>query len=85
MKSEMLNGILTAVFGILVVAGVILALQVVNITRDMRSLQSLAQRDASLLAQTQSLYNDAATYNQKVKSPELASILQSLQSKPATR
>ena len=85
MKSDMLNGILIAVFGILVVAGVILALQVVNITRETRLLQGVAQRDASLLAQTQSLYNDAAAYNQKVQSPELSRILQSLQAKPATR
>jgi hypothetical protein len=76
MKLETLNGILTFVLGMLVVAGVILAVRMVMLHHDLRSLQREATRDQSLLVQTEQMYGDAAAFNQKNPSPELAHILQ---------
>jgi hypothetical protein len=84
MKSETLNGILTFVLGVLVVAGVILAVRMVMLHRDLRTLQRDAARDQAIIMRTQQFFNDAAAYNQKNPSPELARILQILaQPKPA--
>jgi len=83
MKFETLNGILTFVLGVLVVAGVILALNVVFVTREGRALQSQAMLDNARLTGVQTLFNDASAYNQKYPSVELTRILQNLQARPA--
>jgi hypothetical protein len=84
MKSDMTNTILTFVLGVLVVTGVIFALQTIFLTRELRSLTMQATVAQSSLLQVQSLYNDASAYNQKAASPELTKILQA-QTKPAQK
>jgi len=85
MKFETLNGILTFVLGVLVVFGVILAVRMILLTHDLRTLQKEASHDQALIVQTEQIYNDATAYNQKAQSPELSRILQTVvQNKPAT-
>jgi hypothetical protein len=85
MKFETLNGILTFVLGVLVVAGVILAVRMILLTHDLRTLQKEATRDQTLIVRTEQIYNDALVYNQKNPSPELTRILQTLvPARPAT-
>jgi hypothetical protein len=85
MKSETLNGILTFVLGVLVIAGVIFALKMILLTHELRSLQKEASHDQAVIVQTEQIYNDAAAYNQKYQSPDLTHILQILAPpKPAT-
>lgn len=81
MKSETLNGILTFLLGLLVVAGVILALRLVNLTRNTRTLQRTALVDNALMVRAQSLYADAKAYNKQYPNPQLESILQSVETK----
>jgi hypothetical protein len=84
MKSDALTGILTFVLGALVLLGVVFALKVVVITRESRLLMHEASQEATVIAQTQQLFNEAAAYNQKYQSPDLTRILQSMQTRPAT-
>lgn len=83
MKSDMINSILTFVLGVLLVAGVIFALQAINHTREFRSLNKQVARVQSSVLQAQALANDVALYNQKNPAPELTKLLQSIQVKPA--
>lgn len=87
MKCETLNAVLTFVLGVLVVAGVILAVRMAMLTHELRSWQKQAAIAQAIIAQTQAVYNDAAAYNQKYNSPDLTRILQmaASQPKPATR
>jgi len=85
MKSETLNGILTFLLGVLVVVSVVLALRLVNLTRTTRSLNMKALVAQTYMVRAQSLYADAKAYNQQHPSPELTSILQSVQSKATKR
>jgi hypothetical protein len=85
MKFETLNGILTFVLGVLVVAGVICAVRMVMLHHDLRMLQREAARDQAILVQTQRFLNDTAAYDQKYPNPELTRIVQILAPpKPAT-
>lgn len=85
MKSETLNGILTFLLGVLVVASVVLALRVVFITRDTRTLQTMEMTDQAMMVRAQSLYADAKAYNQQYPTPELTRILESVQTKAPKR
>lgn len=76
MKCEMLNGILTFVLGALVVAGVILALQTINRSRELNVLQIQAVQINQNYLRLQSLANETAAYNQKYPNPALTRILQ---------
>lgn len=84
MKSETLNGILTFVLGVLVVAAVVLALNVAFVTHSSRALQQAALVSKVNLARVQGVFTDAKAYYQKNPSPELAKILQSVQTKTPT-
>jgi hypothetical protein len=75
MKSETLNGILTFVLGVLVIAAVCLAMRMALLTHTYRSLQKQASLCQAVILQTQQVYNDAAVYNQTYKDPRLAQIL----------
>jgi hypothetical protein len=81
MKSETLNGILTFTLGVLVVFGVILALRLVFVTRETRTLERTALVDNALIARTESLFADANAYNKQYPSVELTKILQAVQAK----
>ncbi|HEV2330398.1 MAG TPA: hypothetical protein VGY56_16575 [Verrucomicrobiae bacterium] len=85
MKSETLNGILTFILGILVVAGVVLALNVAFVTHSSRALQQAALLSKVNLARVQGVFTDTKAYYEKNPTPELARILQSVQTKtPST-
>ena len=82
MKNDTLNGILTFVLIVLVVAGVVCALRVFNVTHESRVLGSMATRARTNLAVAQALLNEAATYNKEYPTPEMNNILQSVQARP---
>jgi hypothetical protein len=85
MKSETLNGIFTFILGVLVVAGVILALRLVSLTKETRQLQTMEVVDTTVMTRAQSLFADAKAYNQQHPTPELTKILESVQTKAPTR
>jgi hypothetical protein len=85
MKSETLNGVFTFILGVLVVAGVILALRLVSLTKESRQLQTMVVVDSSVMTRAQSLFADAKAYNQQHPTPELTKILESVQTKAPTR
>jgi hypothetical protein len=83
MKCETTNAILTFMLGVLVVAGVIFALQTIFLTREFRTLSIQATMANTSLMQAQNLANEVAAYNQKNPNPELTKILQAVQTKTA--
>jgi hypothetical protein len=83
MKCDTTNAILTFVLGVLLVLGVVFALQAINHSREFRSLSSQTTQDQNVVLQAQALANDVAVYNQKTPSPELTKVLQSIQAKTA--
>ena len=85
MKNDTLNGILTFVLGVLVVLGVVFALRVVNVTHEMRQLSTAATQANASVMRAQGLLNETVAYNKKYPDPQLNTILQSLQTKPANR
>ena len=76
MKCETMNSVLTFVLGAFVVLGVILALQTINRTREIRSLQIQASNINANYMRLQALANDVIAYNQKTPSADLTHILQ---------
>ena len=76
MKCETMNSVLTFVLGAFVVLGVILALQTINRTREIRSLQIQAANINANYMRLQALASDVNAYNQKTPSAELTHILQ---------
>ncbi|HEY1660943.1 MAG TPA: hypothetical protein VGI03_00860 [Verrucomicrobiae bacterium] len=76
MKCEITNGILTFVLGVLVVLGVIFALQTINRSREDNSLQVQALQVNQTYLRLQGLANEVAAYNQKYPNPALTRILQ---------
>lgn len=83
MKCNTTNAILTFALGVLVVAGVVFALQTVFLTKQFRTLSNQATFANNSLLQAQALATDVAAYNQKNPSPELTKVLQAVQAKPA--
>ena len=76
MKCETMNSVLTFVLGAFVVLGVILALQTINRTREIRTLQVKAANINANYMRLQALASDVNAYNQKNQSAELTHILQ---------
>lgn len=76
MRSEILNEILTFVLGVLVVLGVIFALQTINRTRELNTLQVQSVAINQNYLRLQELVNEVLVYNQKNPNPELTHILQ---------
>jgi hypothetical protein len=83
MRSDTLSGILTFILGVLVVASVCLAVRMVMLNHELRTLQKQAVHDQAVLLQTQQIYNDAAAYNQKYPSADLTHILSTVAQKSA--
>jgi len=75
MKCETMNSALTFVLGAFVVLGVILALQTIFRTREIRSLQIQMTNINANYMRLQALANDVNAYIQKTPSPELKRIL----------
>jgi hypothetical protein len=71
-----MNSVLTFVLGAFVVLGVILALQTINRTREIRSLQIQAANINANYMRLQALASDVNAYNQKTPRAELTHILQ---------
>jgi hypothetical protein len=71
-----MNSVLTFVLGAFVVLGVILALQTIFRTREIRSLQIQMTNINANYMRLQALANDVNAYYQKTPNAELARILQ---------
>jgi len=84
MKNDMTTTFLNLVLAALVILGVLFAIMSTIYTHDLRKLTSSAALANQGLVKAQALANDVAAYNATAKSPELARILQSVQTKPAT-
>jgi hypothetical protein len=78
MNSGLLNSALTFVLGVLVVLGVIFALQTINRTRETRGLQVEVAAINNSYMRLQALAADVNAYNQKTPNPDLTRILQSV-------
>jgi hypothetical protein len=76
MKCDITNSILMALLAILVVAGVILALQTINRSRELNGLQIQAVQINQNYLKLQGLANEVAAFDQKYPNPALTRILQ---------
>ena len=83
MKSDTTTTALNFVLAVLVILGVVFASLSILRTRELRIMTSNAALAQNMLARAQGLANDVAVYNVSAKSPELASILKSVQNHPA--
>lgn len=83
MKCETTNAILTFVLGVLVMLGVVFALQTINHTRELRSLQMrlvATQRNINVL---NLLLNESVQYGKT--HPDINPVIQPFETKPAAR
>ncbi|MGD1088870.1 MAG: hypothetical protein ABR955_09125 [Verrucomicrobiota bacterium] len=85
MKCETTDTVLKFVLAVLVILAVIFALQTMFRTRELRSLNLEATMANNYVQQIRSLYNDSLIYSQRNPDPDLTRILQTVQTKPATR
>jgi hypothetical protein len=85
MKCETTDTVLKFVLAVLVILAVIFALQTMFRTRELRSLNLEATMANNYVVQIRSLYNDSLIYSQRNPDPDLTRILQTVQTKPATR
>lgn len=81
MKCEAANMIFTFMLGMLIVLGAIFALQTVNHTREMRSLQAQFQVAQKNLGWVNLLLNDSVQYGKT--HPDIMPILKPFEIKPA--
>jgi len=82
MKSETTNTVLTFVLGVLVLAGVLFALQSIFRSRELRNLQAQTIACQSNMNRLNMLMNEAVVYG-KVH-PDINRVLQPFEAKPAT-
>lgn len=82
MKSGTTNAVLTLMLAVLVLAGVLFALQTIFRTRELRSISMQANVANSGLVREQAFFNDCLIYSKT--HPAINSILESVESKPAT-
>jgi len=85
MKNDNMTTALNLVLAMLVILGVIFALQTIFRTRELRTLQMQATAANTYRMALEALANDTFAYNQKYPNPDLTRILQAAQAKPATR
>jgi hypothetical protein len=81
MKSGTTNTVLTLALAVLVLAGVLFALQTIFRTRELRSISTQANLANSGLVREQAFFNDCLIYSKT--HPAINSILESVESKPA--
>jgi len=81
MKCEITNTILTFVLGLLLVLGVVFALQAVNYTREIRSLQTQLANSQRSLNILNLLLNDAVQYGKT--HPDINPVIQPFEAKSA--
>jgi hypothetical protein len=82
MKSGTTNAVLTLMLAVLVLAGVLFALQTIFRTRELRSISMEANLANSGLVREQAFFNDVLVYAKT--HPAINPILESVESKPAT-
>ena len=83
MKSDTITTVLNFVLAVLVILGVMFALMTILRTSEMRRLSAGAAIANTELMRAQGLANDTAAFNQNAKNPDLARILQSVQTRSA--
>jgi len=81
MKCETTNTVLTLILAVLVLGGVLFALQTIFRTRELRSISLQANMANSTLMQEQALFNDCLEYSKT--HPAITPILESVQSRAA--
>jgi hypothetical protein len=84
MKSDTTTTALNLILAALVILGVIFALLSIMRTRELRAITPVAMQVNSKMLMIQSLIGDVNNYNQQAKSPEVARMLQTLQTKIST-
>jgi hypothetical protein len=84
MKNDLTTTLLNLALAALVILGVLFAILSMMRARELRDLTNAATAANQSLVRAQSLANDVAAYNATVKNPDLARILQAVQTKPAT-
>jgi hypothetical protein len=81
MKCETTNTVLTLILAVLVLGGVLFALQTIFRTRELRSISLQANMANSTLMQEQALFNDCLEYSKT--HPAITPILDSVQPRAA--
>ena len=81
MKCNTTNTVLTLILAVLVLGGVLFALQTIFRTRELRSISLQATMANSTLMQEQALFNDCLEYSKT--HPAITPILESVQSRAA--
>jgi hypothetical protein len=81
MKSETTNTVLTLVLAVLVLAGVVFALQTIFRAREFRTISIQANIANNTLLQEQALFNDCQEYSKT--HPAMTPILESVQARNA--
>jgi hypothetical protein len=81
MKCNTTNTVLTLILAVLVLGGVLFALQTIFRTRELRSISLQANMANSTLMQEQALFNDCLEYSKT--HPAITPILESVQSRAA--
>ena len=85
MKSDTTTMVLNLALVLLAICGVIFAYSTFTRTRELRMLNAQAQADNTVLVRMQNIVNEVAAYDQRYPDKQLTAILQSIQTKPATR
>jgi hypothetical protein len=81
MKCETTNTVLTLALAVLVLGGVLFALQTIFRTREFRTISIQANLANNTLLQEQSLFNDCVEYSKT--HPAMTPILESIQARAA--
>jgi hypothetical protein len=81
MKCNTTNTVLTLILAVLVLGGVLFALQTIVRTRELRSISLQANMANSTLMQEQALFNDCLEYSKT--HPAITPILESVQPRAA--
>jgi len=86
MKNDNITTALNLLLAVLVILGVIFALQTIFRTRELRALQIQASQANAYRMAVESLANDAVAYSKSNPNSDIMRILQQpVQAKPATR
>jgi hypothetical protein len=84
MKNDNITTALNLILAVLIILGVIFALQSIFRTRSLRVLQLQATQANAYRMAVEALAQDAIAYSQKNPNQEILRILQTIQAKPAT-
>ncbi len=79
MKSDTTTTALNLILAVLVILGVYFALLNIMRTRELRRITPVAMQVNTKMLMIQSLLTDVNNYNQQAKDPEMAKMLQALQ------